>query len=335
VIRFAGDLFDGVTSQAHPVAARLDAGRLRVEGDGIAFDVPLERVRLAPPVGAARGVVHLPEGRELHSADLDALARLAHALPGRTPERWARVLESRLLYAFAALLLSVAVVFAGLRWGVPAAAQVAAHTLPAGLDAHIGNETLALMDKVSLDPSTLPAARQRALAGQVETHCRKQACPPHRLLFRDSKLFGANALALPGGTVVVTDELVRLAAHDEEILAVIAHELGHVQHRHGLRLALQSIGAGAILVAITGDIGSVTDLAAGLPSLLLQNGYSRDMEREADVYALAWLQSACIAPRRFADMLGRLDPDSETSLIASHPGSAERVQPFLAAPGCP
>ncbi|MEW5967112.1 MAG: M48 family metallopeptidase [Pseudomonadota bacterium] len=335
MIRFAGDLFDGVTSQAHPVAARLDAGRLRVEGDGIAFDVPLERVRLAPPVGAARGVVHLPEGRELHSADLDALARLAHALPGRTPERWARVLESRLLYAFAALLLSVAVVFAGLRWGVPAAAQVAAHTLPAGLDAHIGNETLALMEKVSLDPSTLPAARQRALAGQVETHCRKQACPPHRLLFRDSKLFGANALALPGGTVVVTDELVRLAAHDEEILAVIAHELGHVQHRHGLRLALQSIGAGAILVAITGDIGSVTDLAAGLPSLLLQNGYSRDMEREADVYALAWLQSACIAPRRFADMLGRLDPDSETSLIASHPGSAERVQPFLAAPGCP
>ncbi|MFP5410766.1 MAG: M48 family metallopeptidase [Gammaproteobacteria bacterium] len=336
MIRFVGDLFDGLTSQAHPVAAHLDAGRLRVEGDGIAFDVPLERVRLAPPVGAARGVVHLPEGRELHSADLDALARLAHALPGRTPERWARVLESRLLYAFAALLLSVAVVFAGLRWGVPAAAQVAAHALPAGLDAHIGKETLALMEKVSLDPSTLPAARQRALAGQVESHCRKQACPPHRLLFRDSKLFGANALALPGGTVVVTDELVKLAAHDEEILAVIAHELGHVQHRHGLRLALQSIGAGAILVAITGDIGSVTDLAAGLPSLLLQNGYSRDMEREADAYALAWLQAACIPPRRFADLLGRLDKRAdETSLLDSHPATPDRIRPFLAAPGCP
>lgn len=86
----------------------------------------------------------------------------------------------------------------------------------------------------------------------------------------------------------------------------------------------------AILVAVTGDIGSVTDLAAGLPSLLLQNGYSRDMEREADAYALAWLNNACIPSRRFADLLGRLDKDtSDTGLLDSHPGTPERIRPFL------
>lgn len=334
--RFSGDLFDGVTSRAHPVTAWLEAGRLHVEGDDIALDVPLDRINLAPPVGAARGVVHLPDAQELHSADLTALAALAQALPARDPERWARRLEGRLGYALAALLVSVLVMLAGLRWGVPAAAQLAARTLPAGLDKRIGAESLALMEKFSLQPSTLPAARQQALAQQLAARCRQQTCPPYRLLFRHSPMFGANALALPGGTVVATDALVGLAQHDEEILAVLAHELGHVQHRHSLRLALQGIGAGAILVAVTGDVGSVTDLAAGLPSLLLQSGYSRDMEREADAYALAWLKAACIPPHRFADLLGRLDKQSSgtPSLLGSHPGTAERTRPFRVAGGC-
>ena len=143
-------------------------------------------------------------------------------------------------------------------------------------------------------------------------------------------------MALPGGTIVVTDALVELAQNDAEILAVIAHELGHVEHRHSLRLALQSIGAGVILVAVTGDIGSVTDLAAGLPSLLLQNGYSRDMEREADTYALAWLNTACIPPRHFADILGRLDKGTtgSTTLLDSHPVTRQRIEPFLVPRRC-
>jgi Zn-dependent protease with chaperone function len=135
----------------------------------------------------------------------------------------------------------------------------------------------------------------------------------------------------------VTDQLVQLAQHDREVLAVIAHELGHVERRHSLRLALQSIGAGVLLVAITGDIGSFSDLAAGLPSLLLQSGYSRDMEREADAYALVWLDATCIPPQHFADILSRLDkstPDA-AGLLASHPGTGARIRPFLEAGGCP
>ncbi|MBT9591562.1 MAG: M48 family metallopeptidase [Thiobacillus sp.] len=333
---FTGDLFDGRSSQAHPVSAALDAGRLHITGEGIALVFPLDQIDVAPPVGAARGVVHLPKGQELHSTDLAALAALSRATATNRPERWARHLESRLGYALIALVVSVLVMFAGLRWGVPAAAQLAAHTLPAGLERNIGEESLMLMDKFSLSPSRLPLARQQALARQLVTQCGKQACPPHTLLFRNSALFGANAMALPGGTVVVTDALVDLAHNDAEILAVIAHELGHVKHRHSLRLTLQSIGAGVILVAITGDIGSVADLAAGLPSLLLQNGYSRDMEREADAYALAWMNTACIPPRHFADILGRLDRDTtdSTTLLDSHPGTQQRIKPFLASHHC-
>jgi Zn-dependent protease with chaperone function len=336
VIRFAADYFDGRTSQAHPVEAAVEAGQLCITGEGIDFALALDRIAVAPPAGQARSVVHLPDARELHSADRAALLELSRLIPSARPERWAHLLESRLRFALAALVVSVLIVFAGLRWGVPAVALLASHTLPSWVDQRIGEEALTLMDKVSLSPSKLPETRRQALAQKLAAQCAKQACPPYRLLFRDSRLFGANAMALPGGSVVVTDALVGLARHDDEVLAVVAHELGHVQHRHSLRLALQGIGAGAILVAVTGDIGSVTDRAAGLPSLLLQSGYSRDMEREADAYALAWLESACIPPARFADILGRLDDDaSDTGRLDSHPGTRERIEPFRAASGCP
>lgn len=333
--RFAADYFDGQTSRAHPVQAAVEAGQLRIRGESIELAIPLDHIHVAPPAGQARGVVHLPDARELHSADHAALLELSRLTASARPERWAHLLESRLRYALAALVVAVLIVFAGLRWGMPAVALLATHTLPAGLDSRIGEESLALMDKISLSPSTLPAARQRALAHKLDAQCRQQACPPYRLLFRDSRLFGANAMALPGGAVVVTDALVSLSHDDEEVLAVIAHELGHVQHRHSLRLALQSIGAGVLLVAITGDIGSFSDLAAGLPSLLLQSGYSRDMEREADAYALRWLNAAGIPPRRFADILGRLDKGAsdKTNLLDSHPGTRERIEPFLAPRG--
>ena len=337
MIRFAADYFDGQTSRAHPVEAAVEAGHLRVLGEGFEFAVPLDRVHVAPPAGQARGVVQLPEARELHSADRAALLELSRATASARPERWAHFLESRLRYALVALVASVLIVAAGLRWGVPVGAQLAAHTLPAGLEKRMGDEALSVMERLHLSPSTLPASRQRQLEEQLEARCRTQGCPAYRLHFRASRAMGANAFALPGGHVVVTDALVGLARHDDEVIAVVAHELGHVEHRHSLRLALQSIGAGVLLVAITGDIGSFSDLAAGLPSLLLQTGYSRDMEREADAYALAWLNTACIPPRRFADILQRLDkgaPDS-VDLLSSHPGTASRIRPFFAPGTCP
>lgn len=334
--RFPGELFDGLTSRARPVVASIEAGHLAIEGDGIALSIPFGQIDVAPPVGAARGVVRLPDGRELHSTDQAALAELAAATRRNRPERWARHLESRVVYALAALAISVLGMFAGLRWGVPAAALLASHALPASVDRSIGEQALALMEKVSLAPSKLPVARRQALARKLALECARQACPPHRLLFRNSPLFGANAMALPGGAIVVTDDLVKLSRDDEEVLAVIAHELGHVTHRHSLRLALQSLGAGAILVAVTGDLGNVSDFAAGLPSLLLRSGYSRDMEREADRYALLWLDARCIPRRRFADILQRLDgsPPEAVNLLSSHPGTADRIHPFLVPGAC-
>ena len=74
---------------------------------------------------------------------------------------------------------------------------------------------------------------------------------------------------------------------DDELLAVLAHEIGHVRGRHAMRLVLQNSGLAVLLTALAGDAVGVTFLAVALPSMLLQSGYSRQFETEADDYAFA------------------------------------------------
>lgn len=165
-------------------------------------------------------------------------------------------------------------------------------------------------------------------------------------------MIGANAFALPGGIMVVTDEIVTLAKNDTEIIAVLAHELGHVKQRHAFRQSLQGLLSGLILAAVTGDVSSV---GSGLPAVLMQMRYSREHETEADMFALNALQKACLPTKAFADILQRLqaqangdeegDPQDKAAkkpqaqqnvdvmveIISSHPDTLARIQPFLAA----
>jgi Zn-dependent protease with chaperone function len=209
------------------------------------------------------------------------------------------------------------------------------------------------LDRIALAPSKLPEARRQELqtalarlAPQGEARVRYQ------LLFRDGKRIGANAMALPDGTIIVTDQLVALAAHDEEILAVLAHELGHIDRRHGLRMLIQG---SIVAFAVSYYVGDISSVAAGLPTLLLQARYSRDHEREADQYGAALLKANGLSPRRLADMLAKLEAshrgkpgsagkagqpaepgkDSESSgvgdYLRSHPATRERIEALTSA----
>ena len=105
------------------------------------------------------------------------------------------------------------------------------------------------MDSVFFEPSQLHPARQAKLRSQFSSMQRELGDGPKlRLELRHGgSEIGPNAFALPAGIVVVTDELVLLAQHDEEIESVLAHEIGHVMHRHSLRMLLQG-SASALLM---------------------------------------------------------------------------------------
>jgi Zn-dependent protease with chaperone function len=126
----------------------------------------------------------------------------------------------------------------------------AAEALPHEFDQQLGREALALLDDLVFEPSQLDAPTRTRLTARFDELARAtRSKGAVRLRFRASPKIGANALALPSGTVVMTDELVLLARHDEEVVAVLAHELGHVHGRHALRSVLQQ-SATVMLIAL-------------------------------------------------------------------------------------
>jgi Zn-dependent protease with chaperone function len=165
----------------------------------------------------------------------------------------------------------------------------------------------------------------------------------YRLELRAGQVLGPNALALPAGIIIVTDEFVALAQHDEEIAAVLAHEFAHAQQRHGLRSILQNSAVGVIVASLTGDITSITSLGAALPTALIDARYSREFENAADAAAVAYLQEAHIPVARFADILRRLQSVHEQrsgsagapgrlpfgDLFSTHPETTDRIERIL------
>jgi TonB family protein len=140
-----------------------------------------------------------------------------------------------------------------------------------------------------------------------------------------------NAFALPGGIIVVSDELVNLAGNDEELLAVLAHELGHVERRHAVQNVLRGSASLLLISTITGDLSTLTSFAATIPLTLLQRGYSREFEAEADGYALGLLRTAKVDPGHFASILEKLaesrpEGAQDYTYLSTHPSTADRIQ---------
>lgn len=139
-----------------------------------------------------------------------------------------------------------------------------------------------------------------------------------------------NAFAIPGGVVVITDQMLDLMKTDDEFLAVMAHEIGHLEHRHGVRSVIQDGSSWMVISLMFGDASSMAALTTALPAVLVTSAYSRDFEREADVYAFNMLRSLGKSPNAFATVMRSLQKANEEagglSYFSSHPPTNERIE---------
>jgi predicted Zn-dependent protease len=231
----------------------------------------------------------------------------------------------------AAFVVCVAMVIAAYFYGIPMFARFVADRFPASIVARVDTETLAALDRQVFAPSALPRERQDTIANAFRALKKPRGeRAPYNLVFRKSDAIGANAMALLGGTIVVTDGLVALARDDREILGVLAHEAGHVDGRHGLRGLVQDSLVSMLLALVIGDVSA---LAAAASSSVLEASYSRDLEREADAYAIEMLNANGIPLKFLADMLRRLESAAGTSgmpsalrYLSTHPATDERIR---------
>lgn len=331
MVGIQADYYDGHSARAHRVTLSLAGGRLEVVGEEIHRLEALPDLRVSEPMGAAPRLVKFRDGAHCEVRDHAGFATLLADSGHR--DGWVVRMQERWRWAVAAIVLSVAAVAAGYHWGLPAVSAWLAERMPEQVLSKLGAHSLDVFDQTLFAPSKLGADRQLALSRRFDSLAVPgDARPAYHIVFRDSPRIGANAFALPGGTIVMTDQLVELATNDEEILAVLAHELGHVRHRHSLRMLIQGSIVGIVVAWYVGDVSNV---AAGLPTLLLEAGYSREHEREADTYAAALFRLNGLPPSRLADMLAKLeaahggaegDAGGAMDYLSSHPASRERIQ---------
>lgn len=150
-----------------------------------------------------------------------------------------------------------------------------------------------------------------------------------------------NAFAAPGGTIFVTSGMIRATASEDELAAVLAHEVAHICKRDGIAAiksarwteALTVIGTTAARNYTSGEVSQLVSLFEGsiddVFKTLVVNGYGRSQEYAADESAVQTLAKGGYDPRALLSFLKRLEQRTGSSgggITATHPATTDRIE---------
>lgn len=342
MITIQGYWYDGKTSaQVRAVCRMYDTGVIRVEriedGETLAavsgFDM-----KTSPRLGDTPRYLHFTTGEKFETNDNDAVDAALERFKRRSWLHLVHKLESRKRYVLLCFAAVILFAWSFSKYGVPVTARLIAQRLPPAAYRLAGKQTLDILDRSVFAPTELDDLEKTRLMTRFQPVLADHPECDQRILFRKGGPIGPNAFALPCGTIVFTDEMVKLAEHDDELVAVLAHETGHIIYRHAMRLAIQDSLLAFALLAVTGDVSGTSELFLGLPVLLTQLSYSREFEKEADRYTLEYLLSRAIPPVHFAKLMRRIEETKKSALgssgrkwvsyLSTHPMTEERVRRF-------
>ncbi len=293
-----------------------------------------ETLLVSPRIGNADRFITFADGGQYQCADHPFLDQLPQEIKSEGPVAW---LEKHLSIAIISIILTGCSLLIGYIYGLPAATNSLIKRLPISTEAKLGQHAMSWLDESTwFQKSQLSQEEQESITDRFNLLHKELVMSPHiSLEFRDSKIIGPNAFALPGGTIIITDQMVAKAENTDEILAILSHELGHIEGRHSLRKILQSSVVALTVATITGDAASLSAVVVGLPAALVQSQYSRELETEADNFAFNLLKGHEIPTESFANIMERLDKDdtksTNMSFLATHPITSERLKNARAA----
>jgi len=333
-------LYDGQSAGRHKIILSVDDNGWVHRPEPFTYSCLFEALSISDRIGNIPRRIGFDDGLSCETVDNDKIDQLVKShCPKPSAMSLVFHLENRWRWALLAFVLIIPLLWLISVQGVPFVARHIAFQLPMSLDSVMGKDALDLLDKAVFEETEISEQTQQRIIRKFEEMQKHIDSPfEFQLKFRHSERLGANAFALPAGIIILTDDFVKVAEHDDEILAVLAHEVGHVIERHGLRSVLQNTVVATVIIAATGDVSWI---AAALPTLLIDARHSRQFESEADLYALKYMKKQGIALHRFPDILKRLeanyykncqqdcaDGEDVTHFFSSHPTTSERERLF-------
>jgi Zn-dependent protease with chaperone function len=329
MISIQGQYYPGGTSEGQSATLNCAEQEGTLEVGATRLRLLLEQLEVSDRLAGLPRRLQLPDGGQFITLDNEAIDRWLASAGRRHVFSLLSFFEDSWHWALLALVAVPVVLFLLFTVGMPLIAKPLAAAIPQSVKEPLDARILGMLDERVLAPSELAESKRDAL---THLYGKLRSVSGTKLLYRNGGALGANAFALPGGTIVLTDELVELIDSDGEFIAVAAHETGHVALNHSMRNLVQAAGAGLVLGWILGDLSAVTDLAlVGVPGILQQLSYSRKLETEADQYALGWLSFTGYSPACLSSLLTKLadrhggDDERFPDFFSSHPSTASRT----------
>ena len=240
------------------------------------------------------------------------------------------------------ILLTIIVLVIGYRFLFISFSSTLVYFFPHNWEQKIGESTYKTLSKTLLEKSELPEKRITEIKDKSEKIFKHSGLYKNpEIKFNKSNILGPNALALPGGPIIITDDLVKLLKDDDLILSVIAHEIAHIKERHSLQQIVEITGLSSIAWMIFGLDESILEEIVFIGINIWGLKKSRDLEKDADIIALKLLEKSGMSKTSFLQAIEKLTNhyciatkieksvcmnEVKSGWLSTHPSGAERLE---------
>jgi len=326
---FPATLYSTTSSEVRTVQLTFTSSQIEIDDNTNVELFLLSNVNLLSPLGNLPHEIRLPNGALVmvdNHHDLQSF--FGHK------KQLIYHLEKHKFFWLVALILVPIFLYVIIEKGVPGVAKAVTPLVPVQVLNKIDKQVMTVLDKSILDASQLDESEQVSLNSLLSNkrYSSTLLLDNYTMSYRHSETFGANAFALPGGSIVITDGLYTLLKDDQEaLIAVLLHEIGHVEHRHGLQLIAETAATTLLMTYLFGDMEGIVETFTGTALTVIQNKFSQQLEKEADIFAVEHLKQLGISPKALGNALSKLVSNSNNNELlekyfSSHPSIKERVE---------
>ena len=332
--QWQGTFLDGKTPTPQNVSIQMMQTGLEVRtGEGNVFFWPFSDIRQTQ--GSYTGEqIRLERDGEIPEAllisDPGFLIDLHRKVPGlnlrfHNPEQRKLRLKLTVLAGVGAVVLSVAIY----RWGIPVLVSLVTPFVPVSWEAQLGKgvfEELAPEELRNTDPKLKEAIDK--ISSALLAPLKDQ---PYRfqITVMDNPTF--NALAAPGGYIIVYRGLLEETKSADELAGVLAHEFQHVLKRHSTKAILHYASTGILIAALTGDATGAMAFGVDIARSFGMRQHNRQTEREADEAGMKMILEAGVDPSGMVSFFDSLQKKERSApdfmkYFSTHPAAEDRVQ---------